>query len=638
MPSFNVTFLDGKQIQLSQPVTIREFAATHCGRPIAQAAVAGKINGTLVDLSYVITSDAEIKVITANDDESLEIIRHSAAHLLAHAVKELYPQTQLTIGPVIEDGFYYDFYYPQAFTENDLATITTRMQEIATRALPIERIEMSRTAASELFEKLGEFYKVKLLTAIPEGEIISLYKQGDFIDLCRGPHLSNTSQLKAFALTKLAGAYWQGDAKNEVLQRIYGTAWQDKKTLSAYLQRIEEAKLRDHRLLGQKMDLFHLQPESPGMVFWHPNGWNIYKELKNYISQNLLSFGYQEVYTPLLLDSSLWEKSGHWDKYNNNMFITESEKHLYALKPMNCPGHVQIFKQGLKSYRDLPIRYAEFGCCHRNEHSGTLHGLFRVREFVQDDGHIFCTEEQIASEAIVYMEQLRHVYIDLGFSDLIIKLATRPEKRIGADELWDKAELTLQHVLEQQNFKWEYNHGEGAFYGPKIEVSLRDCLNRVWQCGTLQIDFSMPMRLGAYYIAEDGSKKHPVMLHRAMLGSIERFIGVLLEHTNGNLPLWLAPTQVSVMNITDEQATYAQHVAQMLQNSGIRVNLDLRNEKIGFKIRRHSMQHVPYQLVIGNKEMADNTVSVRAHDGNNLGAFSTDKLQEFLQARIASKQ
>lgn len=635
--TINITLPDGKQLQLTEPVTIATFA-TMLSRSLAKIAVAATVDGSLVDMAFLLKQDASVKIITVNDKEGLEILRHSAAHLLAHAIKELYPQAQPVIGPTVEDGFYYDFYYQDGFSEHDLIAIEERMHAIAKRNYVIERVVMSRQEALQLFEKLGESFKLKIIADIPGDEPLSLYKQGDFIDLCRGPHVPNTSILKAFKLTKLAGAYWRGDAQNEVLQRIYGTAWPDQKSLDEYVKRIEEAKLRDHRLLGQKMDLFHLQPEAPGMVFWHYNGWNTYKELKNYISQRLIDFGYQEVCTPQLLDRSLWEKSGHWDKYDSNMFITESEKRLYAIKPMNCPGHVQIFKQGIKSYRDLPIRYAEFGSCHRNEHSGTLHGLFRVRGFVQDDGHILCTEDQIAAESSAFLEQLCSVYADLGFTDIIFKLATRPEKRIGQDEQWDKAEEALRQALDQRGVPWELNSGEGAFYGPKIEISLRDCLQRVWQCGTLQIDFSMPDRLGAHYIDEAGNKKPPVMLHRAMLGSFERFIGILLEHTAGNLPLWLAPIQAVVMNITDEQAGYARAVKEKLQNFGFRVNLDLRNEKIGFKIREHSIQRVPYQVVIGNKEMNNGTVAVRTRDGKDLGTFAVDELRELLQTEVNNKR
>jgi len=637
MTIINITLPDGKQSQLTEPVTVADFAAT-ISRSLSKSAIAAIVDGNSVDLQFLLQQDALVKIITAKDSEGLEVLRHSVAHLLAHAVKELYPTAQPVIGPVIEDGFYYDFYYPAGFSENDLIAIEARMHEIAKRGCPIERTVMERNAALQLFEELGESYKVKIITDISESERLSLYKQGDFIDLCRGPHVPNTSYLKAFKLTKLAGAYWRGDAKNEMLQRIYGTAWSDQNALDEYIKRIEEAKLRDHRLLGQKMDLFHLQPEAPGMVFWHPNGWNIYKEIKSYLSQRLITFGYQEICTPQLLDSTLWERSGHWDKYNNNMFITESEKKLYAIKPMNCPGHVQVFKQGLKSYRDLPIRYAEFGCCHRNEHSGTLHGLFRVRGFVQDDGHILCAEDQILSESISFMDQLCAVYAELGFNEIILRLATRPEKRIGRDEQWDVAEKALQKALDMKGLPWEYNHGEGAFYGPKIEVSLRDCLHRVWQCGTLQLDFCMPERLGAYYIDAKGDKKPPVMLHRAMLGSIERFIGVLLEHTAGSLPLWLAPTQAVIMNITDEQAAYSRKIAEDLKNFGFRINLDLRNEKIGFKIREHSIQRVPYQVVIGNKEMTNGTVAVRTRDGKDLGTFGVDKLIELLQTEIGGKK
>lgn len=627
-----ITLPDGKILEFSSPIAVGAIAAS-IGAGLAKAAIAGEVDDQLVDTSHLVSSDARVRIITAADAVGLDILRHSTSHLLAHAVKELYPAAQLVIGPTIEDGFYYDFYYPQGFSEHDLEAIEKKMHEIATRAHPLERLTMSREEAVKFFADAGEKYKVELIAAIPQGEPITLYRQGDFVDLCRGPHVPNLKFLQAFKLTKVAGAYWRGDSNNEVLQRIYGTAWPDKKALAAYLERLEQAKLRDHRVLAQKLDLLHLQPEAPGLIFWHANGWNIYKEIKQYLSKRLVEFDYQEICTPQLLDSSLWEKSGHWDKYHNNMFVTESEKHLYALKPMNCPGHIQVFKQGLKSYRDLPIRYAEFGSCHRNEHSGTLHGLFRVRGFVQDDGHILCTENQVAAEAAVYMDQLYAVYKDFGFSgsqNIIIKLATRPEKRIGADEQWERAERLLAEVLNSKKLAWEYNPGEGAFYGPKIEVSLRDCLHRVWQCGTLQLDFCMPERLGAYYIDESGNKKTPVMLHRAMLGSIERFIGIMLEHTAGDLPLWLAPVQVVVMNITDAQSEYAQKIAQSLKQRNVRVNLDLRNEKISYKIREHSMRRVPYQVIVGNDEMAAGMVAVRARDGKDLGKMSIDELNKIM--------
>lgn len=637
MANIIITLPDGKQLNCVEPLNVSSIAM-QISRNLAKKAVAGYVDGALVDLSFLIEKDSAVKIVTVDDAEGLNILRHSTAHLLAHAVKELFPTAQPVIGPVVEDGFYYDFYYPQGFSERDLAIIEQRMYEIAKNDLPIERMTMLRDDAIAFWQERNETFKVKILQDLPEDELITVYKQGDFIDLCRGPHVPNVKMLKAFKLTKLAGAYWRGDANNEVLQRIYGVAWQDQKSLDDYLQRIEEAKLRDHRLLGQKMDLFHIQPEAPGMIFWHPNGWTIYKELRNYVAQRLFEFGYHELCTPQIIDKVLWEKSGHWDKYSNNMFVTESEKSLYAIKPMNCPGHIEIFKQGLKSYRDLPLRYAEFGYCHRNEHSGTLHGLFRVRGFTQDDGHIFCTEEQLASESIEYLQQLRAIYADFGFNDVILRLSTRPEKRIGEDALWEMAEQGLAQALETLGLPWEYNHGDGAFYGPKIEVSLKDCLGRVWQCGTLQLDFFMAERLGAYYIDSNGDKKTPVMLHRAVLGSFERFIGILLEHTAGNLPLWLAPIQVVVLNITDEQLDYAKQITNLLRKANIRAEVDVRNEKIGFKIREHSIRRVPYLLVVGNKEMANNEMAVRRRDGTDLGNFTIAKITELLKQEINDKK
>ena len=566
----------------------------------------------------------------SESNHNLEIIRHSTAHLLAQAVKELFPSVKLAIGPTIEDGFYYDFAYPHSFTEEDLLRIEGRMREIAKRNLAIIRKDLTRVEALELFNQLKENYKVELINDLPADEQISVYEQGGFVDLCRGPHVANTSELKAFKLTKLAGAYWRGDSNREMLQRIYGTAWPTKEELKSYLERLEQAKLRDHRLLGKKMDLFHFQKEAPGMVFWHPNGWAICQALRQYISRKLSETGYQEINAPIILDKTLWEKSGHWDKYAEHMFITSSENRVYAIKPMNCPGHIMIFKQGLKSYRDLPIRYAEFGCCHRNEHSGTLHGLLRVRGFTQDDAHIFCTPGQIESEAGRCVDQLLSAYADFGFDDVSINLATRPDKRIGADEVWDAAEKALANVLENKNISYQLNVGEGAFYGPKLEFILRDCLGRVWQCGTVQVDFSMPARLGAYYIAEDGSKHAPVMIHRAMLGSLERFIGILLEETAGNLPLWLAPVQAVVLNITDSQCEYAEKIGQELAKNGLRIKNDLRNEKIGFKIREHSMQKVPYLLIVGDREMVEGKVAVRSRDGKDLGAMMVEDIKKLL--------
>lgn len=630
-----ITLPDNKKLNFDHPVTVYDVAAA-IGAGLAKAAIAGKVDGILVDLTFLIDHDAPVVIVTGKDSEGLDIIRHSTAHLLAHAVKALFPAAQPTIGPVVEDGFYYDFYYPQGFSEDDLERIEAKMHELAKQNFKLEREEQDRAAAIKFFTNLGENYKVKLLEEIPEA-VVSFYKQGDFIDLCRGPHVPNTSFLQAFKLTKLAGAYWRGDSQNEMLQRIYGTAWATKKELEEYLQRIELAKQRDHRLIGKKMDLFHLQPEAPGMVFWHPNGWVIYSTIKGFMSRRMRECGYQEINTPQLLDRSLWEKSGHWDKYAKIMFITESENHLFAVKPMSCPGHIQIFKQGIKSYRDLPIRYCEFGTCHRNEASGTLHGIMRIRGFTQDDAHIFCTENQIADESSLIVEQILKVYADLGFKDIIVRLATRPEERIGADAVWDKAEKALSDVLDRMQIAWQLAPGEGAFYGPKVEFHLRDCLGRIWQCGTLQVDFSMPDRLGAHYIDEDGNRKIPVMLHRATLGSLERFIGILLEETGGDLPLWLAPIQAVIMNITDEQQEYVQECVKSLQLLGFRVNSDLRNEKINLKIREHSVARVPYLLVAGKREVADKTISVRTRTGEDLGTMTLTDFIEKLRNETTNK-
>lgn len=556
--------------------------------------------------------------------ETLETLRHSASHLLAQAMKELFPTVKLAIGPAIEDGFYYDFLCEENLSEDELSKIEEKMMELSKRNLKIEKEIISREEAIELFSKLGEKYKVELVKELPANEEISIYKQGDFVDLCRGPHVESTGKIKAFKLTKLSGAYWRADANNEVLQRIYGTAWFTEDDLNSYLQRIEEAKKRDHRLIGKKLDLFHFQDEAPGLVFWHPCGWTIYKTLRNYLANKVSEFGYQEVFTPIILDRVLWEQSGHWDNYADKMFITSSENHTFSLKPMNCPGHIQIFNHGLKSYRDLPVRFAEFGLLHRNEYSGTLHGLFRVRGFVTDDGHIFCTEEQIASEASAFIDQLFSVYADFGFKEVTMHLATRPKNRVGTDEMWDKSEKALTDALNKTGMPWELAPLDGAFYGSKIDFYLKDCLGRKWQCGTFQVDFSMPDRLGAFYVAEDGVKKHPVILHRAMFGSIERFIGILLEETAGNLPFWLTPIQVVVLNITDNQSDYANKVHSLLLSSGFRVKLDLSNEKIGFKIRKHSMQRVHYLVIIGDKELKGETVTIRKQDGSDLGSMSVN--------------
>ncbi len=628
---------DGSEKNFPQPVTAGEVAAA-IGPGLAKAALAAKVNDRLVDLSHVITQDSEVAIVTDRDAEGLDVIRHSTAHLLAHAVKELFPEAQVTIGPVIEDGFYYDFSYAKAFTPEDLAKIEARMQQLAEKDLPVSRRMMPREDAIKFFRNLGEKYKAQIIAEIPGDEEITVYQQGDFVDLCRGPHVPNTGRLKAFKLTKVAGAYWRGDSNNEMLQRIYGTAWQDKKALQAYLTRLEEAEKRDHRKIAKKMDLFHQQEEAPGMVFWHANGWTIYTVIEKYLRDKLRdAWGYDEVKTPQILDRSFWEKSGHWEKYHEEMFITESEKRTFAIKPMSCPCHVQIFKQGLKSYRDLPIRMAEFGSCHRNEPSGALHGLMRVRNFVQDDGHIFCTEDQIGPEISHFIKQLEEVYVDFGFNEISVKLSTRPPQRIGSEEAWDKAEKTLTDVLNQSDLDWQLQPGDGAFYGPKIEFILKDCLGRTWTCGTMQLDPLMPERLGAHYIAEDSSKQVPIMLHRAIVGSLERFIGILIEHYAGSLPLWLAPTQAVVMNITGQQANYAREVTEFLKNRGLRVNSDLRNEKISYKIREHAIQRVPYLIVLGDREMADRAVSVRTQAGEDLGSMSLEALADRLLAEVAQR-
>ncbi len=615
-----ITLPDGTKKSFDHPVTVREIAES-IGPGLARAALAGKVDGKLVDLSHVVDHDADVAIVTDRDSEGLEIIRHSTAHLLAQAVKSLFPEAQVTIGPVIENGFYYDFDYKRPFTPEDLEKIEKKMAELAAADIPIERMEMPRDEAIRFFRELGEEFKARIIEDIPEEETISLYRQGDFVDLCRGPHVPSTGKLRAFKLMKLAGAYWRGDPKNPMLQRIYGTAWANKKQLKEYLHRLTEAEKRDHRRLGKQMDLFHTQEEAPGMVFWHDKGWRVYLAIQDYIRQLLRENGYQEIHTPELIDRSLWEKSGHWEKFKDMMFTTESESRVYAIKPMNCPAHVQVYNQGLKSYRDLPLRLAEFGSCHRNEPSGTLHGLMRVRNFVQDDAHIFCTEDQIESEVSAFIDLVFRVYRDFGFDDVIVALSTRPELRVGEEVLWDKAERALERCLNEKGLEWQLQPGEGAFYGPKIEFSLRDCLDRVWQLGTIQLDFSMPQRLGAQYVAEDGGKRTPVMLHRAILGSLERFIGILLEHYEGKLPLWLAPVQAVVLNITDRQADYARTVEKALRDAGLRAEADLRNEKIGFKIREHTLQRVPYLLVVGDRETENQTVAVRTLAGEDLGAL-----------------
>ena len=634
-----VTLPDGSDRKFDNAVTVAEVAAD-IGPGLAKATLAGRVNGQLVDAAYQIAEDAEVAIITSKSEEALELVRHDAAHVMAQAVQELYPGTQVTIGPAIENGFYYDFAREEPFTPADLQKIEDRMREIVGRDLPILREVWDRNEAINTFAELGEDYKVEIIKdIIPEGEEVSIYRQGEWFDVCRGPHLPSTGKLpKAFKLMKLAGAYWRGDSNNEMLQRIYGTAWTDKKDLKAYLHRLEEAEKRDHRKIGKTQDLFHTQEEAPGMVFWHDKGWSIYLTVEQYIREKLRQHGYEEVHTPQVIDRTLWEKSGHWDKFGDMIFTTHSENRDYAIKPMNCPAHIQIYNHGLKSYRDLPLRLAEFGSCHRNEPSGTLHGLMRVRNFVQDDAHIFCTEDQILSEVSEFTDLLFEVYRDFGFEDVLIKLSTRPEKRVGSDETWDKAEQALEDALNQKNLDWELQPGEGAFYGPKIEFSLKDCLGRVWQLGTIQLDFSMPERLGAHYIAEDNSKQVPVMLHRAILGSLERFIGILIEHYAGSLPLWLAPVQVVVMNITDKQAEYVKKVAKTLENKGFRVQIDLRNEKIGFKIREHTLQRVPYLLVAGDREMDNEAIAVRTLSGEDLGVYSLEDLVIHLAEAVEQRK
>ena len=626
-----ITLPDGSTKSFDGAVSIATIAQS-IGPGLAKAAIAGKVNGGLVDTAHMIAEDASVSIVTAKDAEGLEVIRHSTAHLLAQAVKQLFPEAQVTIGPVVEDGFYYDFAFKRSFTPEDLTAIEAKMGEIAKLDLPISREVMGRAAAVAFFKDIGEEYKAEIIASIPPADDISLYRQGEFIDLCRGPHVPRTGALKAFKLMKIAGAYWRGDSNNEMLQRLYGTAWPDRKALKDYLHRLEEADKRDHRKLAKQLDLFHTQEESPGMVFWHPKGWSIYQEIQNYIADKLRTRGYHEVRTPQMIDRSLWERSGHWDKFRDDMFTTSSENREYAVKPMNCPAHIQIFNQGIKSYRDLPLRMAEFGSCHRNEPSGTLHGLLRVRNFVQDDAHIFCTEAQIQKEVADFIRLLFEVYADFGFTDILINLSTRPAQRVGADEVWDKAEQALEQVLNDQGLDWTLQAGEGAFYGPKVDFSLRDSLARVWQCGTIQVDFSMPRRLDAQYVAEDCSRQVPVMLHRAILGSLERFIGILIEEHAGAFPVWLAPHQIVVMSITDAHGEYAAQVEESLKNKGFRAISDLRNEKIGLKIREHTLQRVPYMLIVGAREVENQTVAVRTRSGEDLGAMS---LGEFA-ARLAA--
>jgi threonyl-tRNA synthetase len=631
----NITLPDGSVRSFEQPVTIAQVAAS-IGAGLAKAALAGKVDGRLVDTSFLIERDVALAIVTDKDADGLEVIRHSTAHLLAYAVKELFPEAQVTIGPVIENGFYYDFAYKRPFTPEDLEKIEARMVELAKRDVPVERRVLPRDEAVAYFKFIGEHYKAEIIASIPQAEDVSLYKEGDFTDLCRGPHVPSTGKLKVFKLMKVAGAYWRGDSKNEMLQRIYGTAWARKEDQDAYLHMLEEAEKRDHRRLGKQLDLFHLQEEAPGMVFWHPNGWTLWQQIEQYMRRILTEAGYQEVKTPLVMDRQLWERSGHWDNYRDNMFTTESEKRDYAIKPMNCPGHVQIYNHGLHSYRDLPLRLAEFGSCHRNEPSGALHGLMRVRGFVQDDAHIFCTEDQIVSEVTAFNELLSRVYRDFGFTDVAVKLSLRPEKRAGDDGVWDKAEAGLRQALAASGHQWEELPGEGAFYGPKIEYHVKDALGRSWQCGTMQLDFVLPERLDAEYVAEDNSRRRPVMLHRAILGSLERFIGILIENHAGALPLWLSPVQAVVLNISEAQADYVTEVVKTLRSRGFRVEADLRNEKITYKIREHSVRKLPYLLVVGDKEKAANVVAVRARGNQDLGQMSLDKIVERWQDEVTS--
>ncbi len=630
-----ITLPDGSQRSFTSAVSVFDVAS-EIGPGLAKATLAGKVDGELVDSSYLIENDAVLEIITNKSEEALEVLRHSTAHLLAQAVKELFPSAQVTIGPVIDNGFFYDFDYERQFTPEDLEAIEKKMKELAKANFSIERSVMSRDDAVKFFRDMGEEYKAEIIESIPADQELSLYKQGDFIDLCRGPHVPSTGAIKALKLTKLAGAYWRGDSKNKMLQRIYGTSWPDKKQLNAYLHRIEEAEKRDHRRIGKQMGLFHTQEEAPGMVFWHDHGWTVYLEVQEYIRKVLRQHDYKEIHTPSVVDRSLWEKSGHWDKFGDMMFTTHSEHRDYAIKPMNCPCHVQVYNQGLKSYRDLPLRLAEFGSCHRNEPSGTLHGLMRVRNFVQDDAHIFCTEEQIQDEVSDFIDLTFGVYKEFGFENIEIALSTRPEKRVGSDEIWDQAEEALEKSLKAKGLDYKLQPGEGAFYGPKIEFTLKDCLDRGWQCGTLQVDFSMPGRLDAQYVAEDGNRKVPVMLHRAILGSMERFIGILIEHHEGKFPLWLAPVQAVIMNITDKQGEYGKKVEEILNKQGIRASVDLRNEKIGFKIREHTLKRVPYLLVIGDKELETNSVAVRTRSGEDLGVMSIDDLTTRLTTEIST--
>ncbi|NBQ33935.1 MAG: threonine--tRNA ligase [Gammaproteobacteria bacterium] len=624
-----ITLPDGSIREFDNPVTVMDVAKS-IGSGLAKATLAGEVDGKLVDASHEINTNASLSIVTDKDEKGLEIIRHSTAHLMAQATQMLYPEAQVTIGPVIDDGFYYDFSYKDGFTESDLEKIEKNMSKLVSQNLAVKRFELSRDEAVDFFKNKGEFYKAEIIESIPQDEILSLYEQGDFVDLCRGPHVPSTGKLKAFRLMKLAGAYWRGDSNNEMLQRVYGTAWSNKQDLEEYIHRLEEAEKRDHRKIGKKQNLFHVQEEAPGMVFWHEKGWTLYQIVEQYMRSIFRSNNYKEVHTPQLIDRSLWEKSGHWDKFGDAMFTTNSENRDYAIKPMNCPAHIQIYKQGLKSYRDLPIRLAEFGSCHRNEPSGTLHGIMRVRNFTQDDGHIFCTDEQVQSEVSNFIDLTYDVYKHFGFENVDIKLSTRPEKRVGSDEVWDRAEKALQEALDNKGIQWELQEGEGAFYGPKIEFVLRDCLNREWQCGTLQVDFSMPERLEATYVDEEGNKRTPVMLHRAIVGSLERFVGILIEHYEGAFPSWLAPIQGIILNISEKHLEYVKKVEKDLKDKGLRIISDLRNEKIGFKIREHSMQRYPFILVVGDREMESDQISVRRRGGEDLGSMSVDAFIELI--------
>ena len=629
-----ITLPDGSSRQYPNPVTVLDVAAD-IGPGLAKATLAGVVDGTLVDASHIMSDDVSLSVVTSKSEEALPLLRHSTAHLLAQAVKQLFPKAQVTIGPVIDEGFFYDFAFERAFTPEDLTLIEARMAELVEQAIPLERSTLPRDEAVTYFKSLGEDYKAEIIEDIPSDETLSLYQQGDFTDLCRGPHVPNTKHLKAFKLTKLAGAYWRGDSNNVMLQRIYGTAFAQPKELKTYLHNMAEAEKRDHRRIGKQLDLFHLQDEAPGMVFWHPKGWAIYRAVESYMRAAQLAEGYEEIKTPQVVDFSLWERSGHADKFGDDMFTVKTDDRQYAVKPMNCPCHVQVFNQGLKSYRDLPMRLAEFGSCHRNEMSGALHGIMRVRAFTQDDGHIFCTESQIQEEVARFIDFLHKVYDDFGFTEVIYRLSTRPPNRVGSDEAWDKSEKALADALDAKGLPWEELPGEGAFYGPKIEFSLKDCIGRVWQCGTMQVDFSMPGRLDASYVDETGERQVPVMLHRAILGSFERFIGILIENFEGKLPLWLAPTQVVIMNITDKQSSFVVEAAKVLQNSGLRVETDLRNEKIGFKIREWTLQRVPYLLVAGDREIESGSLAVRTRDGKDLGVIKLEDLNLMLKNEVA---